>query len=494
MKSYNNFIFDALETKAYATPNEVAIIENNGTISYHVFYERINYTAKWLNLNGIKRGDVVAFMMNRSIDMIVVIFSILRAGAAFMPISSTCPANRIDYLMRDSMAKMLITDRNYSGKMQGKVVCVKDIDLSCELDFDFPTVQKNDIAYVMYTSGSTGEPKGVLIEYQSLYNRLIWQHTKFPIGAQDVILQKTICTFDVSVWEILWWALGGSKLCLLPPNCENSPKAILLCIKKWNVTVVHFVPTVFGLFLDYLDGHSYSDQLDTLKYCFLSGEQAKKEDISRFYRLNKNTRLINLYGPTEATIDVTCFECVDYEKYDKIPIGKAIDNTQIFIIDENGLISEQGDVGELCIGGVQLAHAYLNRAELTKNKFIHIDNKVRIYRTGDLARILPDGNYEYCGRLDRQIKINGMRIELMEIESQMLRLDYILRAAVTLVKHNYLVAYYMSTDEIDAKRIRNDLKRFLPSYMVPIRFIYCPDIRLKENGKIDYNSLPVPTL
>lgn len=491
MKSYNDFIFDMLIIKARMNPHDIAVSENDATISYIEFLLKVNQYAKWLNKNGITRGDIVGFMMNRSIDTIVTIFSILRVGAAFLAISSSNPVERIDYILQDSMAKMMITDNEYSGTMQGKTILFSSIPCTTECDLieSFPFVSGDDLAYVIYTSGSTGEPKGVLIEYKSIYNRIFWQQTKYPIGSGDMVLQKTISTFDVSVWEFLWWAMAGASLCLLPPNKENSPKAIDDSIRKWNVTALHFVPSVFHLFLKYMDCHPSDNVFSSVKYCFLSGEQVSKEDVHRFYQIVENVNLINLYGPTEATIDVTYFDCIDYIKYDKIPIGIAIDNNEILIIDENNQIVQQGMIGELCISGIQLARSYLNREHLTKEKFVYLNSSKRVYKTGDLAQILPDGNFEYHGRIDRQVKINGIRIELMEIETQMLNLNYISGAVVMLIKKDILIAYYTATNEVDDKKIRADLKKILPSYMIPIRYFYCSEFHLNENGKINYRSL-----
>jgi len=485
-------IFDILELKAETSPDNIAIADKNNTIIYREFLLKVNRCAAWLNLNGIKCGDIIGIMMDRSINMIVAIFSILRAGAAIMPISSSNPKERIEYLLKDSKAKMLITDKsnnNFSVKTLLFSV-LEYISYSCSCA-NYPKICKNDLAYVMYTSGSTGEPKGVLIEYESLFNRIFWQQTKYPIYENDVVLQKTITSFDVSIWEILWWSIAGAHLCLLPPNQENSPRAIINSIQMWRVSAIHFVPTVFYLFLNYIDVHKCNYLLTTLKYIFLSGEQVNKEDIRRFYQLDGvNAKLINLYGPTEATIDVTCFDCINYLNYDKVPIGKAIHNMEIMVLDDKNCEVKQGVVGELCISGIQLARSYLNKDDLTKEKFLYLDNGKRIYKTGDLARILPDGNCEYCGRIDRQVKINGIRIELMEIESQILKLGYISFVIVEVIKNDQLFAFYRSTKEIESNKIRDDLKKVLPSYMIPIKFIFYPDIDLKENGKVNYNVNP----
>jgi len=490
MKRYNDFIFNVLEKKAALNPDEAAIFEGKVTSTYSGFFQKVNQYASFFIENEIRKGDTIGILMNRNLNMLVSVFAVLRVGSIYLPISCANPQERIDFILNDSNAKALITDKEYKGSFSGKIIYIDSIIGNNRREMlNYPQVSGEDIAYIMYTSGSTGNPKGVLIQYKSLYNRIIWQQTKYPIQYSDVVLQKTVCSFDVSIWELLWWAIAGAKISLLPSNKENSPKAIINCILDSGVTAIHFVPSVFHLFVDYLEVHDCKKCVETLRYCFLSGEQANRDDVHRFYQLGLNTKLINLYGPTETTIDVSYFDCINYMKYEKVPIGKAISNTELMVINKDGRIARTGETGELCVAGIQLAHSYLNQDELTKEKFIYSKGK-RIYKTGDLAKILSDGNYEYCGRLDRQIKLNGMRIDLMEIEMQLIKLEYILNAVVVLVKKQFLVAYYTAKKEAAQERIRKYLKTVLPNYMIPVRYIYCENIILKDNGKIDYEKLP----
>ncbi|MBW7477878.1 amino acid adenylation domain-containing protein, partial [Paenibacillus oenotherae] len=288
----------------------------------------------------------------------------------------------------------------------------------------------DNLAYIIYTSGSTGLPKGVMVEHRSLMNRLYWMQKQYPLTGDDVILQKTPYTFDVSVWELLWWMLSGASLCLLGPGGEKDPQQIRDAIVRYRVTTMHFVPSMLTAFL-----HACPSGLSSLKQVFASGEALVIKQVNEFKELlykPYNTRLANLYGPTEATIDVSYFDCDQAAKPGIIPIGKPIDNTQLYVLDGRQEVQPIGVPGELYIGGAGLARGYVNRAELTEEKFIANPYRPgeRMYRTGDLARWQPDGTVEYLGRIDHQVKIRGYRIELGEIEAQLLKVEGVKEAAV----------------------------------------------------------------
>ena len=285
----------------------------------------------------------------------------------------------------------------------------------------------NDLAYIIYTSGSTGKPKGTMIEHYSVINRLNWMQKMYPLGEHDVILQKTPFTFDVSVWELFWWSFVGAKVCFLIPGGEKDPEEIVRAAQRNKITTMHFVPSMLNVFLDHLEGSSNVDKLSSLSQVFASGEALNVQQAERFNRiLNRQfkTKLHNLYGPTEATVDVSYFDCSTGETLEIIPIGKPIDNISLYVVDKNYGLQPVGVAGELCIAGDGLARGYLNKPELTMEKFVQnpFVPGTRMYRTGDLARWLPDGNIEFLGRIDHQVKIRGFRIELGEIEVQLLEL------------------------------------------------------------------------
>jgi amino acid adenylation domain-containing protein len=353
----------------------------------------------------------------------------------------------------------------------------------------------NDLIYIIYTSGTTGKPKGVMNVHTGTINRIVWMQNRYPLDEKDVILQKTTYTFDVSIWEILWWSFVGAKVIMLKPGAEKEPLSICNVIEKHQVSTMHFVPSMLSVFLQWVKEKNEANKLKSLRYVFASGEALQINMLKNFniYIRSKNdiTRLINFYGPTEASIDVTYFDC-EYN-YDLLPIGKPIANTQIYIIGDNNLCGI-GMPGELCIAGVGLARGYLNLPELTAEKFVKNPfGKGRMYRSGDLARWLPDGNIEFLGRIDEQVKIRGYRIELGEIESVLRKIDYIKDAAVIAMKDtsgDKAVYAYLSSDEVlDISIIRSKLMKHLPQYMLPAYIRQIDSIPVTSNGKIDERRL-----
>jgi D-alanine--poly(phosphoribitol) ligase subunit 1 len=388
-----------------------------------------------------------------------------------------------------------------------------------------------DLAYVIYTSGSTGKPKGVGIEHHSLVNRLNWMQRKYPLTPADTILQKTPFFFDVSVWEMFWWSMIGAKVCFLMPGMEKFPQAIVETTEKNAVTVMHFVPSMMSVFLEYLrNSENDIKRLTSLTQVFASGEKLTSAHVQAFndilYKTN-GTRLTNLYGPTEATVDVTYFDCLPPsdidDNFEKIPIGKPIDNTQLYIFDENSNMLGIDETGELCIGGVGVARGYLNNPELTAEKFVSfahelhelheleknnsklktqnpkLDSLYRLYRTGDLAKWLPDGNVEFLGRSDFQVKIHGLRIELGEIEAVLTRHPSILDNVVIVKQYakniTMIAAYIVFKSGMTAtvKELKDYLKELLPEYMVPALFVILDEFPLTPTGKVDRKSLPEPS-
>ncbi len=351
-----------------------------------------------------------------------------------------------------------------------------------------------------------------MLEHRAAVNRIFWMQRYYPIGTDDVILQKTPFVFDVSVWELFWWGQTGASVYFLAPGGEKSPAAIVEAIKTHRVTTMHFVPSMLSIFLEYLEGPMDKAEprsaLKTLKQVFASGEALEVWQAERFHRCfeGMDARLINLYGPTEAAVDVSCYDCFAGDTRNTIPIGKPIDNIRLYIVNRQMKLQPVGVTGELCIAGVGLARGYLNRPELTAEKFarysssLFTDNAepVTLYHTGDLARWLPDGNIQFLGRIDHQVKIRGFRIETGEIESRLMDHGAI-REAVVLVKEDeqrdkFLCAYYVSADPLEDRGIREHLTDRLPAYMVPSYFVHLPEIPLTPNGKLNRKALPEPAL
>jgi amino acid adenylation domain-containing protein len=488
---------------------------------YQLSYGELNHRSQALALGLAKRGaaplSIVGLRSRRSIDMVVGVFGILKSGCAYMPLDPAYPAERSQFMQRESGA-VIVLDLDKDRLPLSVAGPPPDPGLRP------PPVSAGSPAYVIYTSGSTGQPKGVMVAHRSVVNRLLWMQRRYPLGEGDNILQKTPFTFDVSVWELFWWAVTGAKLSLLEPGGEKDPAVIAAAVAHYGVTVLHFVPAMLTAMLAYAGEEAVCDQLTCLRRLFASGEALTPLQVETFNRLlyrRNGTQLINLYGPTEATVDVSYYECSPHPHHrgEIVPIGKPIDNIHLLILDQNRRLVPVGVTAELHIAGVGLALGYLNNPQLTAEKFLNIAAKLRegtrsskheiltpksqiLYRTGDLCRFWPDGSIEFLGRADAQVKIRGNRIELGEIESR-LQGHHLVGAAALKVWENsdgdpYLAAYIVpsppQTNRTSRTNLRDYLSLFLPPYMIPAYFIELAHLPLLSNGKIDRRALPKPEI
>ncbi|WP_068776055.1 non-ribosomal peptide synthetase [Paenibacillus sp. FJAT-26967] len=493
-----------LERQAAVTPQAVAIVSEDGALTYAELNRRSNRLAQALRKQDIKREERVAVVMDRSLEMMIAIFGVLKAGGAYVPVAPGLPPERIRYMLDNSGAKLVLTK---GEAPQGLEVFLPFMDiheaLAQERD-DFPVEKLHDsrsLAYVLYTSGSTGQPKGVMIEHHSIVNRIGWMQKRYGLDTSGVIMQKTPITFDVSVWELFWWSFAGAKLVLLPPGGEKDPALMMDTIARHGVTTMHFVPSMLHLFLEHPGLRRGEARLESLSHVFASGEALTADQVRRFRErigVPFDVRLVNLYGPTEATVDVSYYDCSDGDIPIQVPIGKPIDNISLYIVSEAMKLQPVGIAGELCISGAGLARGYIGRYDLTEEKFVvnPFAADSLMYRTGDLARWLPDGTIEYLGRMDHQVKIRGQRIECGEIEHMLLSHPGISEAVV--MKRNaasgseYLCAYIVCSEAIDHQELRDFAAQRLPDYMVPQAVAELPAMPLSPNGKIDRKALPEP--
>ncbi len=469
--------------------------------------KKANQLAHSLRAGGIGPGDIVALMVERSFAMMIGILGVIKAGAAYLPLSPDNPPARTDYMLKDAGVRVLLMHTKTAGRttFDGSIINLDDPGIYRGPE-ENPVIvnQASDLAYVIYTSGSTGKPKGVMIEHRSVVNRLHWMQRGYPIGGDDVILQKTPYYFDVSVWELFWWALQGAKLCFLMPRGEANPLAIVETIRKHHVTVLHFVPSMLNIFLGYLDGKDdrFLESLASVRRVFVSGEALAPSHVKQFNNIlgkKFRARLTNLYGPTEATVDVSYYDCPPHNDFEKVPIGRPIHNIKLYVL-QDGRQAAIGETGELCIAGVGLARGYLNNQGLTDEKFV--DNPgnpgERIYRTGDVARWLPDGNIEYLGREDHQVKIRGLRIELGEIENTVR--DYPGVADCVCVTRQYsenvilIIAYLVCRSTVEIDGLKQYLKKHLPDYSIPNHVEILDKMPLTSSGKADRKALPDPVI
>ena len=476
------------EAQVWRTPDAMAVKAGEQQLTYAELNARANQLAHHLQALGVQPQARVAICLERGLDMVIGLYAILKAGSAYVPLDPAYPQERIAYMLQDSAPTVVLAQ----GSTLGLLGAVPVIDL------DQPTWQHQptdnlDVssvaAYVIYTSGSTGQPKGVINEHPGVVNRLLWMQDEYGLTAGDTVLQKTPFSFDVSVWEFFWPLFTGARLIMARPGGHKDPEYLCQIIAAERVTTLHFVPSMLDVFL----AHGDVSQAAGLVRVMCSGEALPGSLVRRFKQQLPGSQLHNLYGPTEAAVDVTAWACAGPDVPDNTPIGKPIANTRLYVLDGQLQPVPSGVVGELFIAGVQVARGYLNRTELTAERFL--DDPFmpgRMYRTGDLGRYLPDGTLEYLGRNDDQVKIRGLRIELGEIQARLSEHPAVQEAAV-IAREQRLIAYYTGT-LTEIEHLRAHLLLHLPEFMVPASFVHLHALPLSPNGKLDRKALPAPGL
>jgi len=486
------------EAQAARTPDQIAVIAGEGTLTYRELDEQANRLARHLRDLGVGPDDRVGLCLERSLAMVVGLYAILKAGGAYVPLDPSYPQERLAYMVDDAQARVLLTSTHLRDRLQlsaEHVLCLDALPETVQAQDStalVPLANEEHLAYIIYTSGSTGKPKGVMIPHAAICNHMFWMQRVYQFGAADVILQKTPFSFDASVWEFHAPLLAGGRLAMASPSWQQNFAVLVEEIKRYDVTVLQLVPSLLYALLAEHDLASCT----TLRHVFCGGEALTSELAKRFHE-SMSADLHNLYGPTEATIDATWHD-LSREDNGLIPIGRPVDNATMYILDEHLQPVPIGVPGELHIGGRGLARGYLDRPELTEEKFIaNPFGAGRLYKTGDLARFQPDGTLHYLGRIDFQVKLRGFRIELGEIEEALLAQPTVREAAV-LVREDLpgqqrLVAYLVpQAGELDAVALRAALKADLPEYMVPAAYVTLDRLPLSPSGKVDRRALPVP--
>jgi amino acid adenylation domain-containing protein/non-ribosomal peptide synthase protein (TIGR01720 family) len=493
-------LHDMFARQAEKTPDIIALIYKQQKLTYGELLSQSWRIAGMLKERGVAAGDIVAIVSGRSPAMVAGLFGVLMAGAAYLPIDPDFPEARVQYMVKDAAARLILTGESGLEPSPAGTSAANPSTIGHNDEFS--------AAYIIYTSGSTGNPKGVMVDHRAIANRLRWGQETFPLRNFDVILQKTPYIFDVSVWELFWWPLAGASLCLLPHGDEANPSVIVETVLKERVSVIHFIPSMLSAFLDYIVEDAGAFVMPPL--VFASGEALGVKDVEQFFRLipsSKTSRLINLYGPTEAAVEASWYECGETAG-GSIPIGKPISNMALMVVDKQMRLKPLGIKGELCLAGVGLARGYVNRPDVTARAFVPHEwtqlpgEDMRVYRTGDRCRQLPDGNMEYLGRLDHQVKIRGHRIELGEIENRLNSNPDVGRAAVVIRRAPHgdlcLCAFIepvgaCASDgrrETLSDRLKDYLTASLPGYMIPDVFRIMERLPLTASGKLDRNSLP----
>ncbi|WP_215727419.1 non-ribosomal peptide synthetase [Rossellomorea vietnamensis] len=502
--SRNKTLTEIFEEQVDLNPDKIAVTYEDKSLTYSELNKRANQVARELRHQGVTTETIVGIMVDRSIEMVTGIFGILKAGGAYLPILPEYPKERISFILNDSEVNTIITQKKYKNNIdwvKGNILAIDSKEFE-ELDTSNlkPIHNERNLAYIIYTSGSTGNPKGVMIEHFSVINRIEWMIRELDFTSTDVFLQKASFVFDFSVWELFGWSFLGASLSLLKSGDEKDPYKIIEKIEEEKVTHVHFSPSMLNIFLESLEDPLLLNRVGSLRRVSSGGEVLQLKHVKQFKETlykQHGIELTNMYGPTETTIDVTSYHCTFEEDY-SIPIGKPIQNVQMFILDANNEIQPPGVPGELCISGECLARGYINQEKLTKEKFVeHPYKSGKMYRTGDVAKWLPDGNIEYLGRVDHQVKLRGFRIELDEVETVISKYQYA-REQVVVVRggdNDQLVAYvsfHKYEGENPKEELRSYLKEYLPDYMIPDLIVEIDKLPLNSNGKIDRKALPEP--
>ena len=493
-------LFDAQVAR---TPDAVAVVFADAELSYAEFDARVNRLARHLITLDIGPEMLVGLAIRRSVDLLVAMYAIVKAGAAYVPIDPDQPAERNAYVLEIAQPRCVVTTERDGFEGAGdrahvtvfadtvdvaghSAAPVRDAERTAPLRPESP-------AYVIFTSGSTGRPKGVAVTHAAIVNRLVWMQAEYDLTTDDVVLQKTPFTFDVSVWEFFWPLQIGARLVVAVPDGHRDPEYLARLIRSASVSVTHFVPSMLEVFL----AEPAAKGCPSLRLVFASGEALPPAVARRAREALPQAALHNLYGPTEAAVEVT-YHHVTAQDAVSIPIGRPVWNTEVRVLDAWLQPVPVGVPGELYLAGVQLARGYVARPDLTADRFVadpFATDGARLYRTGDLVRWKQTGELEYIGRTDFQVKLRGLRIELGEIESALRRYDAV-GGVVVVVWQDQLVAYLTADTDagLDTEELRTFATQWLPAYMVPSVFVVLEALPLNASGKLDRRALPEPVV
>ncbi|WP_346802740.1 enterobactin non-ribosomal peptide synthetase EntF [Klebsiella pneumoniae] len=499
--------------QARKTPDAPALADARWQFSYREMRQQVVALAQLLRQRGVKPGDSVAVALPRSVFLTLALHGIVEAGAAWLPLDTGYPDDRLRMMLEDARPSLLIATEDQLARFSDipglESLCYQQ-PLAAGDEAPLALSKPDHTAYIIFTSGSTGRPKGVMVGQTAIVNRLLWMQDRYPLSADDVVAQKTPCSFDVSVWEFWWPFIAGAQLVMAEPEAHRDPQAMQQFFARYGVTTTHFVPSMLAAFVASLDADSVA-ACRTLRRVFCSGEALPTELCREWERLT-GAPLHNLYGPTEAAVDVSWYPACGPELAavtgSSVPIGWPVWNTGLRILDAAMRPVPPGVAGDLYLTGIQLAQGYLGRPDLTASRFIAdpFAPGERMYRTGDVARWLTNGAVEYLGRSDDQLKIRGQRIELGEIDRVMLALPDVgqavshacvfNQAAATGGDARQLVGYLVSDSglPLDTAALKARLAEQLPPHMVPVVLMQLAELPLSANGKLDRKALPLPTL
>jgi len=498
---FENFeVHKNFENQCKKTPSNIAIICQGETITYRELNERANQISHYLIYKKLSFNEKIGILMDRSIEFIISILAILKINCIYVPIDEKYPIERINYIINDSQIKLLITksyiQKNKNIIYKNLIYLDKDwplIEIKSRENLNFSTnIQKNGM-YMIYTSGSTGQAKGVILNHFGVLNNISWRQNKWHLNEKDRILLNTSFSFDPSIWSIFWPLLFGGAFVIVPLSIQNDIYALIKLIKKYNISIIGTIPHI----IDLLVSNIAIRNCNSLRLILSGGEPLSQKIVQKVFN-RTNAKLFSLYGPTEATIDAGFYECKPDDIVQTAPIGKAIDNTRMYILDENLRHVPDGVKGEIYISGPGVALGYHKRKDLNAKSFlkdnIFYSELKYMYKTGDLGVFCYDDNIKFLGRIDNQVKIYGNRIECSEIESVLINIKKVKESAVIVdnlyTEKTKLIAF-LAVSELDVKKedIQKKLKNKLPKYMLPDKIILLISLPKLENGKIDKNAL-----
>ncbi|HBP90311.1 MAG TPA: amino acid adenylation domain-containing protein [Nitrospirales bacterium] len=496
----NACVHELVEKQVNLTPNAVAVVFQEHQLTYEELNQSANQLAHYLTKQGIPPEATIGICVDSSLEMVIGLLGILKAGCAYVPLDPRYPHERLEYMAEDSKISFLLTQghlKTVLSNHKAGIICLdSDRDLWSRESIQNLQIgcTEDSLAYVMYTSGTTGQPKGVMVTHRGACNHLYWRHDYFGLTPSDLVLQKASLSFDDSVWEIFEPLTSGAQLVIAQSEQNQNVCYLIETVIQQKITALCLVPSLLWLFLE----EPNVRRCHTLRRVTTGGEELSVELQEKFFQL-LNADLYNGYGPTEATIAVSYWKCKPGGNSPIVPIGKPIRNTQLYVLNPQLQPAPIGVTGEIFIGGNSLARGYLNNPELTGEKFINNPfGQGVLYQTGDLGRHSRDGNLEFIGRIDDQVKIRGIRVELGEIKNSLNQYPQIEKSEIVTTgnskKDQMVIAYYLSKNrqQISPQILREFLKHKLPDYMIPAAFVYLASIPITPSGKIDRNALPSP--
>ncbi len=494
-----------VEDQAARTPHATAVVSGNDSLSYTTLNARANQLARALRRSGIGPDVVVGVCLERSSDLAVALLAVLKAGGAYLPLDPSYPAPRLQAMVEDARAALIVSDSALVERVADTTSAVLCVDRdraawTSEAGDNLENAAADEsLAYVLFTSGSTGRPKGVMVPHRAVCNYVGWMTSAFGFAPDDRVLLRTPMSFDLSVWEFFVPLTSGSTLVMAPPGNEFDPAAVASLIAEHGITVMQLVPSLLALLLDAPD----LSRCQTLRRLFSGGAALTPALRDRFFDRFAHTALHNGYGPTETCINSVMWDCERGRARSVVPIGRPIANTSVYVLGPRLEVQPIGVPGELYIGGAGVARGYINQPKLTAERFIPnpfaAGGEERLYRTGDRVRYLADGNLEFLGRNDDQVKIRGVRIELQEVGATLARHSGVQQSIVLARSDDsgdpLLVAYYVPREPSpDESELRTFLRQTLPEAMVPTWFVKLDALPVGPSGKVDPRSLPAPAV